>query len=158
MMPKRRRTHSGQHPLLGLRKGFLFIELLIVMGIMGILMSIVVVAVNPRKHLCDTNNAKRASTAREMTNAINQYQVNTFQRAGGDGIPVGEANAVPICRYGVTGDSTCVNMDVLVPDFLLELPVDTAEANPNYSGFVTYRLAGGLDFASSSHMENCTGS
>jgi type II secretory pathway pseudopilin PulG len=68
-MPTSRRLPTRSH------RGFMFIELLIVLGIIGILGTIVIVAINPTKHLCETANAKRHITVRELGNALNQYQI-----------------------------------------------------------------------------------
>lgn len=134
----------------------MFMELLIVLGIMGILAVIVIVAINPVKHLCEAANTRRNVTTRELTNALNQYQIRTRTRAGGGSIPVGEANATPICRLGVTNDATCINLDVLVPDYLADLPVDQAETNANYTGYGIYQMLGGLDLVTAIHLESCS--
>lgn len=137
------------------RKGFMFIELLFAMGIFGIITAVVLVAINPKKHLCETANAKRHITARELANAINQYEIRTFRKAAGQSVPIGEINAKPLCRFGVTNDDTCLNVDVLVPDYLISLPQDAAEQNPNYAGFTIYRMAAGMDLVNAAHVENC---
>lgn len=137
-------------------QGFMFIELLIVMGVFGIIATIAIVAINPAKHFCQTNNTKRHFAAREYTNAVNQYEIKTKQRIGGSNVPVGEVNAQPICAAGVTTDITCINADALVPDFLIQLPHDVVEVNPNFSGYSMYRLTGGLDFVIPMHLETCS--
>jgi competence protein ComGC len=147
---------SARHLPARTRRGFMFIELLIVMGMMGIISVIVIVAINPSKHLCETENGKRRNTEREMTNAINQYQVNTYEMAGGDQVPTGVMNARPICRLGVTAP-TCVNLDVLVPDFLIALPTDAKEMSMDHTGYSIYRLAGGLDFVQADQLQDCGG-
>jgi hypothetical protein len=64
-------------------------------------------------------------------------------------------NAKPVCRQTVTTDSSCVNLDALVPEYILEIPVDPLETNPNLSGYKIYRLPGGLDLIQSDHLETC---
>lgn len=137
------------------RKGFMFIELLIVLGVMGVLATIVIVAINPGKHLCMAQNAKRNLSMHEIKGAIDAYQARERHRATGDAVPVGEANAVPICAQGVTGDATCVNLDLLIPDYIVALPQDPAETNPNYSGYSIYRSAGGIELIRSDRLEVC---
>jgi hypothetical protein len=134
--------------------GFMFIELLIVLGIIGIIGTIVIVAINPTKHLCESANAKRHIIVRELGNAVNQYQIR-MRRPVIESIVVGEANARPICRHGVTTDTSCVNLDMLVPEYILQIPVDPLETIANFSGYGIYRLPGGLDLTKSNHIEAC---
>lgn len=133
----------------------MFIELLIVLGLLGIISAVVIVAINPRKHLCESVNAKRAVFAREMTNAVNQYLIRTYNQV--QDIPVGVENATPICRYGVTGDLTCMSLDALVPDYTIALPQDELETNANYSGYRIYRhlSQAGLNQVESAHVQDC---
>lgn len=131
----------------------MFIELLIVLGVMGILSAIVIVAINPKKNLCEVANGKRHITTRELTNAVNEYEIRTFQKAGGD-VPVGEANAKPICRQSITNPS-CINLDVLVPDYIIAIPQDTAETGTLLSGYSMYRFPAGMDTVISTHIEAC---
>jgi type II secretory pathway pseudopilin PulG len=134
----------------------MFIELLIVMGILGILATATVVAINPQRHLCEAENAKRRVTAREITNAVNQYAIATARPAN-PAVPGGEGNAAPICRQGLT-DAGCLSLDALVPDYLLVLPVDAAEPNPLLTGYRIYRLTSGFEVETvvPDHLAECT--
>lgn len=133
----------------------MFIELLIVLGVMGILTTIVLVAINPQKHLCEASNARLHISARELANAVNQYEISTHKKAAGDTVPVGEMNAKPICRTAITTDDTCINLDLLVPIHLIRLPQDDNEPNLHYTGFSLYRLAAGMDLVRADHIQNC---
>ena len=146
---RRGRLHVAAHD------GFMFIELLIVLGMMGVLASIVIVAINPTKHLCEAANAKRHFTVREFGNALNEYQIRTRMNAAGSLSP-GEGNAKPVCRQSVVNDLSCINLDTLAPDYLQEIPMDPLETNANYSGYSVYRLPGGLDLVRSDHAEPCS--
>jgi type II secretory pathway pseudopilin PulG len=133
----------------------MFIELLIVLGVIGMITAIVIVAINPSKHICEAENGKRHIKAREFSNAINEYQIDSLRPAVAS-VPVGQANAQPICTQGVTNDATCINLDMLAPDYLLTLPQDDDEQNPNYTGYNMYRMTGGLDLVVSNHIKDCT--
>ncbi len=141
------------HPPARNRGGFMFIELLVVFGVIGIIGTIVIVAINPQKHLCETSNAKRHITVRELGNAVNQYQIRA-RRPAVASMPMGEQNAVAICAQGVT-DAGCVNLDMLTTEYILEIPKDPLETNPNLSGYSIFRLQGGLDLVRSDHLEAC---
>src|SRR6266849_3374438 len=56
-----------------LQKGFTLIELLVVIGILAVLLSIVLIAINPAKQFSQANNTKRRSDVNAILNAIDQY-------------------------------------------------------------------------------------
>lgn len=58
------------------RVGFTLVELLLVTGIIGILASIVIVAVNPGRQLAQARNTQRRGHINVLLNAINQYQID----------------------------------------------------------------------------------
>ena len=137
------------------REAFTLIELLIVMAMLGILIAITIVAINPRKHLCEAQNAKRNISARELTNAVNQFYIATSSLPHSNDIPVGEENAKPICLRGVTTDVTCINLDLLVPDYLVDLPADAAETNQHYTGYTISKSVEGVARVLSTSIVNC---
>lgn len=138
------------------RGGFTLIELLIVMSMLGILIAITVVAINPRKHLCEAQNAKRNITTRELANAVNQFFISTGDLPNAESIPLGFDYAMPICLRGVDGDASCLNFDMLVPEYLIDLPADAAELNQNYTGYKIYRDGEGVALVISTTILNCT--
>lgn len=137
------------------RAGFTLVELLIGIGIIGVLSAVVIVAVNPSKQLCDTKNAARSSHARHLQDAVYQYLVKEWRMPQEQDVPIDEANAKPVCAQGVTGDTTCVSLDVLVPAYLAAIPRDDDEPNPAYSGFSIYKTAAGRAFVTADHLGSC---
>ncbi len=53
--------------------GFTLIELLVVIGILAILLSIVLIAINPARQFGQANNTKRRSDVTQILNAIGAY-------------------------------------------------------------------------------------
>lgn len=125
------------------RPAFTLLELLLVLGILGILATIVLIAINPTKQLNDARGASRKASIREIENALSQYIIdgNTVS-----GIPVGTANALDICQTNVTG-TDCTDAPVsgydlsaLSPNYLVSIPVDPHETGSLVSGFRMYRI------------------
>jgi type IV pilus assembly protein PilA len=55
------------------QKGFTLIELLVVIGILAILFSIVLIAINPSRQFNQANDTKRRSDTIQILNAIHEY-------------------------------------------------------------------------------------
>jgi len=120
------------------RRGFTLIELLLVVGIIAILASIVIVAVNPGKQLKASLDAKRVTTANQMQKALYQYLIDTGRYPAT--IPEGESNARPICKKNVDpGVGSCLSFDLLPTTYLADLPVDAAE--PAASSVTGYKAS-----------------
>lgn len=117
------------------QSGMTFIELLLVLGILAVLLVILFLNVQPRKVLLKARDSSRAAVSREMQKAIQQYVTDHGTDFAAEvGIGFGSENARQICRR--TARTTgCVNLDILVPAYLTDLPVDHAEPCVNYTGF-----------------------
>ena len=57
-------------------KGFTLIELLVVIGILAILLSIVLIAINPARQFGQANNTRRRSDVTQILNAIGAYSAD----------------------------------------------------------------------------------
>ena len=121
------------------RKAFTLIELLIVIGILGILAAIILVAVDPAKRLKDSRDARRSSEVNSILNAVLNYVVDnkgaypsvldntsTNSQIIGTGSLCGDATSW--CSEATGGESatnTCANLTTdLVDTYIGEIPVD----------------------------------
>lgn len=102
------------------RLGFTLIELLLVIGIIAILASIVIVAINPTKQLGDARNAQRRSDVNTILNGVYQYAIDN-----NGNLPSGiTTTSTEICR---SAPGTCtggVDLDVLTGAYLVRIPAD----------------------------------
>lgn len=101
------------------QKGFTLIELLVVIGILAVLLSIVLIAINPAKQFGQANNTKRRSDVNAVLNAVGSYAAdNKGQLPGG----------VPGFPPAVDAKTICAS---LVTKYISALPVDPTINNGN---------------------------
>lgn len=76
-------------------KGFTLIELLVVIGILAILLSIVLIAINPARQFGQANNTQRRSNVTAILNSIGAYSADNKGLLPA-GIPTAPAVAVDV--------------------------------------------------------------
>lgn len=100
-----------------IRRAFTLIELLVVMGILSVLLTLTLVAVNPAAQFQKANDTKRYSDVGAILNAINQ-----FQSENNGQLPAGITTTA--AQIG-TGGAGMINLcPVLVPTYMASLPQD----------------------------------
>jgi len=115
--------------------GFTLIEILVVIGIIAILATIVIIAINPARQFALSRNTQRTANVEAILNAVGQNIVDnkgTFICTGAT-IPI--VNPVPSPLVATTGDRICVgaatcpgsntiNLGCLTPTYIPSLPFD----------------------------------
>lgn len=99
------------------QKGFTLIELLVVIGILAILLSIVLIAINPARQFGQANDTKRTSAVTQVLNAVGAYAADNKGNLPA-GIPVAPTAAAEISDAGA---DLCA---LLVPNYIPALPTD----------------------------------
>lgn len=112
------------------QKGFTLIELLVVIGILAVLLSIVLIAINPARQFAQANNTQRRSDVGAILNAIHQYAADNRGNLPA-GMPVDGATAS--ISAGGTGEAFC---NAIVPIYIAALPRDPSSGT--YTDCATY--------------------
>jgi prepilin-type N-terminal cleavage/methylation domain-containing protein len=111
------------------QKGFTLIELLVVIGILAILLSITLIAINPARQFEQANNTKRSSDVNAILNAIGQYSAENKGNIAALGtISTNPAAPTTIsdAAVGGIGDAFCT---ALVTEYIAALPSDPLTNN-----------------------------
>src|SRR3989344_1310247 len=118
--------------------GVTIVELLIGIGIIGIISSIVITAISPKIQFTAARDAWRKAMAREIHSAITLY-TDWNNGPPPAGILAGKCQKRPICRQGMGGQADCVDLDEIIDaNFIVDWPVDVAEGSGALTGFTVY--------------------
>jgi len=109
-----------------IKPAFTFLEIILTLTIISILASIVIRALNPVKHLGDTQNARRRSDVNAIVNAIAQY---TLDHNGVLPADITSDNR-PICKAKVSS-TACQSVNaaylpelIINESYLVSIPYD----------------------------------
>src|SRR4030042_2880531 len=101
---------------LKINKGFTLIELLVVIGILAILLSIVLIAINPARQFGQANDTRRRSEVTQILNAVGAYAADNRGVLPAAISALAADTATPISN---TGADLCAD---LVTNYIPALP------------------------------------
>ena len=146
-----------------LRRGFTLIELLLVIGIIAILASIVIVAINPTKQLGDARDAQRRSDVSTILNAVYQYAIDNNGNLP-SGIPTGDTSSAKIICQASLDPTVCagngyfgVSLRMLTGAYLTSIPKDPkVSATGTGTNYMIVQDANGRITVFAAHPERAT--
>jgi prepilin-type N-terminal cleavage/methylation domain-containing protein len=101
-------------------KGFTLIELLVVIGILAILLTIVLIAINPGRQFAQANNTKRHNDVLQILNTVHEYAADNHGN-----LPTALRGLTAGTAYEV--GSGAGNADIcseVMPTYISALPTD----------------------------------
>lgn len=113
-------------------RGFTLLEVLLVIGIIAILASIVILAINPSKQLAESRNAQRKTDVNTILNAVYQYAIDNNGT-----IPASiSITQTEICKTGGTCTGL-IDLGVLTTSetYLISIPTDPTGSSTNGAGY-----------------------
>lgn len=133
-------------------KGFTLIEILLVVAAIGILVGIVILAINPAKQLGDTRNAQRKADINTILNAVYQYDIDNGHAL----LNTLSTSAVEICATGASSCTGFQNLGLLTTNekYLVAIPSEPLKTNSNGVGYTINKDADGRVTVTSQFAEN----
>ena len=111
--------------------GFTLIEILLVIGIIAVLATVVIAALDPAKRFQDARDSRRLADIQSISSAVAQYLIDSKGRfpAGLDSTERQIGTSVDSCEIStggcnVTGFSDCVDLTAALAPYLKTIPLE----------------------------------
>lgn len=136
-------------------KGFTLIEILLVIGIISILASVIIVAINPARQFAQTRNTQRWSNVNTILNAVNQYVIDNN---GSLPSAIPTTTSTEICKTGAASCTSLIDLSVLTNSaiYITSMPVDPfcpTGCSAEGAGYTIFKDANGRVVVSSPNAE-----
>ena len=141
---------------MGFKRGFTLIEILLAIGILAILATAAIIAINPGRQFAEARNSQRWSDVNAIMNAVYQYSVG-HKGAKPPEIPLA-GDPIEVCVSGALSCSGIIGMDSLTGGavYLTSFPIDPSCPNncPTFStGYFITTNADGRIYIQAPHAE-----
>jgi prepilin-type N-terminal cleavage/methylation domain-containing protein len=140
------------------KSGFTLLEILLVIAAIGILASIVIIAINPNRQLAQVRDTQRRFDLNTMYKAMYEYQIENGELPSGmTDYPNGAY--IPVCQPSVS-EIDCQNAngitlaDDLVPLYTASLPQDPNASSATFTGYYVAYTVNQRPIAASFDAEN----
>jgi prepilin-type N-terminal cleavage/methylation domain-containing protein len=113
-------------------RGFTLIEILVVIGMLAILSTVVLVAINPLRQFAQARNSQRQSNVAAILNAISERIADnggSFVAPGGNDLACGTDLPDTATDLSDTASSALDIRSCIAPTYLTELPFDPSSGS-----------------------------